>query len=122
MQRILQEIMKKRYLEHQTLGRRVICPSKPAYYIVDCRISGLFKSMGKLDHHPLETVLDYPTRPCFFHYTMYFCLHRPTTTNTPSTCKVTIHSVSKALISLRVVCQAVAIQAKQASLNLLACS
>ena len=24
--------------------------------------------MGKLDHHPTETGLDYPTRPCFFHY------------------------------------------------------
>ena len=29
----------KLYFEHQTLGRRVICPSKPAYYMVDCRIS-----------------------------------------------------------------------------------
>ena len=25
-------------LEHQTLGWRVICPSKPAYYIADCPI------------------------------------------------------------------------------------
>ena len=25
-------------MEHQTLGRRVICPREPAYYIVDCRI------------------------------------------------------------------------------------
>ena len=29
---------KKKYLEHQMLGRRVICLSKPAYYIVDCWI------------------------------------------------------------------------------------
>ena len=29
MKWILQEIMKKKYLEHQTLGRRVICPSEP---------------------------------------------------------------------------------------------
>ena len=36
LQRILQEIMKKKkYLEHQTLGRRVICPIDPAYYIED---------------------------------------------------------------------------------------
>ena len=26
-------------MEHQTLGWRVICPSEPAYYIVDCWIS-----------------------------------------------------------------------------------
>ena len=39
LQRILQEIMKKKYLEHQMVGRRVICPSEPAYHIVDCRIS-----------------------------------------------------------------------------------
>ena len=25
-------------MEHQTLGRQVICPSEPAYYILDCRI------------------------------------------------------------------------------------
>ena len=30
--------MKKKYLEHQTLGRRVIHPGDPAYYIVDCWI------------------------------------------------------------------------------------
>ena len=29
----------KKYMEYQTLGRRVICPSEPVYYIVDCRIS-----------------------------------------------------------------------------------
>ena len=27
----------KKYLEDQTLGQRVICPSKPAYYTVDCQ-------------------------------------------------------------------------------------
>ena len=32
---------KKKYLEHQTLGRRVICPIDPAYYIEDWRISRL---------------------------------------------------------------------------------
>ena len=36
MQRILQEIIKK-----NTLGWWVICPSEPAYYIVDCWISNL---------------------------------------------------------------------------------
>ena len=30
--------MKKKYLEHQTLGQQVICPNEPAYYIVDFRI------------------------------------------------------------------------------------
>ena len=30
--------MKKKYSERQTLGRQAICPSEPAYYIVDCRI------------------------------------------------------------------------------------
>ena len=30
--------MKKKYLEHQMLGWGLICPSKPAYYIVDSRI------------------------------------------------------------------------------------
>ena len=30
-------------MEHQTLGQRVICPSEPAYHIVDCRISKLPK-------------------------------------------------------------------------------
>ena len=25
-------------MEHQTLGRWVICPSDPAYYVEDCRI------------------------------------------------------------------------------------
>ena len=40
LKRILQEIMKKKYwLEHQTLGQKAICPSIPAYYIVDSRIS-----------------------------------------------------------------------------------
>ena len=29
-------------MEHRTLGRRVICPSEPAYYIVDCRISNCY--------------------------------------------------------------------------------
>ena len=29
---------KKKSLERQTLSGRVICPSEPAYYIVDCRI------------------------------------------------------------------------------------
>ena len=39
LQKILQEIMKKKlYFEHQTIGQQVICPSEPAYYIVDCRI------------------------------------------------------------------------------------
>ena len=34
---------KEKYLEHQTLGRRVVCPIGPAYYmyIVDCRFYGL---------------------------------------------------------------------------------
>jgi hypothetical protein len=38
LQKILQEIVEKKYLEQQTLGRRVICSSKPAYYNVDCWI------------------------------------------------------------------------------------
>ena len=39
-QRILQDFMKKKYLEHQMLGRRVIFPIGPANQIVtvDCRI------------------------------------------------------------------------------------
>ena len=41
MKWFLQEIMKKWYLEHQTLVRPVICSSEPAYYIIDCQISGL---------------------------------------------------------------------------------
>ena len=67
--------------------------------------------MGRFCHKKLFWTIQ--PGPVYFHY----YVHRPTTTNTPSTCKVTIHSVSKALISLRVVCQAVAIQAKQASLS-----
>ena len=31
-------------MEHQTLGRWVVCPSDPAYYIEDCRILVLSKS------------------------------------------------------------------------------
>ena len=38
LQRILQEIIKKKYLEHQTLGRCDDRPIDPAYYIEDCRI------------------------------------------------------------------------------------
>ena len=40
MKPFLQEIMKKKYLEHQTLVWRVICPSEPVFYIVDCWIFG----------------------------------------------------------------------------------
>ena len=39
---VLQEIMKKKYLEHQTLGWRFICPIGPATereFILDWRIS-----------------------------------------------------------------------------------
>ena len=32
------KIIKKHCMEHQTLGRRIICPCEPAYYIVDCWI------------------------------------------------------------------------------------
>ena len=39
LQRICKKLWKKKCLEHQTLGRRVICSSEPSYYIVDCRIS-----------------------------------------------------------------------------------
>ena len=34
-------------MEHQTLGRQVICPSKPAYYIVDCRIFSACKAFHR---------------------------------------------------------------------------
>ena len=43
LQRMLKENKKKKkkkYLEYQMLGRRVICPSEPAYYNLDCRIFG----------------------------------------------------------------------------------
>ena len=44
LQRILQESMKKKYLEHQTLGCRFICPIGPATereFILDWRILGV---------------------------------------------------------------------------------
>ena len=38
LQRILQDFMKN--MEHQTPGRRNVCPSELAYYILDLRIFG----------------------------------------------------------------------------------
>ena len=37
---------KEKYLEHQTLGRRVVCPIGPAYYMY-CRLSVLWTSPNK---------------------------------------------------------------------------
>ena len=36
-----EKLSKQLYLEHQMLGQQVICPSDPAYYIVDCWILNL---------------------------------------------------------------------------------
>ena len=41
LQRILQEIMNKKYLNNWTLGRQIICPSEPECYILDFRISSM---------------------------------------------------------------------------------
>ena len=52
LERISQEIMKKKYLEHQTLGRRFICPIGPATereFILDWRISLLFLLYNQLE-------------------------------------------------------------------------
>ena len=38
LERILQELMKKKYFEHQMLGQWVVCSINPAYYIEDWRI------------------------------------------------------------------------------------
>ena len=46
MQRILQDFMKKKkYLEHQMLGRRVVCPIGPANHRIILEIDGFQESM-----------------------------------------------------------------------------
>ena len=40
MKQFLQEIMKKKYLEHQTFGRQVICPREPANQSIILKIVG----------------------------------------------------------------------------------
>ena len=56
MQRVQQEIMKKKqYLEHRMLGHRVICPNKPTYYIVDCRISNCLHTFDQYLSAEIDT-------------------------------------------------------------------
>ena len=54
---------KKKYLEHQTLGQQVICPSEPAYYIVDCRIFGVHYVHMTNTAFPLTQMIVTPNLP-----------------------------------------------------------
>ena len=68
LQRILQEIMKKKwYLEHQTLGRQFICPIGPGTeheFILDWRIS---KEQQIIDYSLKGETTDYdhPMHPFY---------------------------------------------------------
>ena len=48
LQRILKNFMKKKYLEHQTLGRRNVFPIGPANYILDWQIYGRINKLWKI--------------------------------------------------------------------------
>ena len=70
----------KKYLEHQKPGRRNVCPSEPAYNILDCRILRLSAEVLSAECCCLGCYVWWSVvfnMPCMFWlWVGKFCLHR----------------------------------------------